>query len=400
MNVNFAERAHNHNWKLDPIVRSLLDTDFYKLLMLQFIWKNFPKTVHVTSEIHKPHYAKSAWLTASPQPSPSATSSTTSERPPTSAVQRARLARPATPSTASKQHLPPRLPPLAGARTSASPTTRSLEPHEGEQAGQLAIRFTGLWTEVTMWEVYCPRHRQRDEDPLRALAELSTSSNWTSSTPAPRPASGTRSSSSADVQRPAASPTSVPAVATAFLWQEYCVEALAHRPQHSRLRALHRHQQHSPSPTSTISKPSAPTPTSSPWLWPRWPQSRHRRRPSRYPSTEVLRALGAVLQATGVLSSSHSPTPSAPPSSSRDAPDWVTANWTGERADSKDPFTRRRRIHRVARMPRPQRPPHRSASSPPTASTPPRHRPTSTPTFNGRIRFSAGWGTLLTNRLP
>ena len=44
MNVNFAERAHNHNWKLDPIVRSLLDTDFYKLLMLQFIWKNFPQT--------------------------------------------------------------------------------------------------------------------------------------------------------------------------------------------------------------------------------------------------------------------------------------------------------------------------------------------------------------------
>ena len=44
MNVNFAERAHNHNWKLDPIVRSLLDTDFYKLLMLQFIWKHFPKT--------------------------------------------------------------------------------------------------------------------------------------------------------------------------------------------------------------------------------------------------------------------------------------------------------------------------------------------------------------------
>ena len=51
MNVNFAERAHNHNWKLDPIVRSLLDTDFYKLLMLQFIWKNFP-AVPVTSEIH------------------------------------------------------------------------------------------------------------------------------------------------------------------------------------------------------------------------------------------------------------------------------------------------------------------------------------------------------------
>src|SRR5579871_5515817 len=44
MIVNFAERGHNHNWELDPVTRSLLDTDFYKLLMLQFIWKHFPKT--------------------------------------------------------------------------------------------------------------------------------------------------------------------------------------------------------------------------------------------------------------------------------------------------------------------------------------------------------------------
>ncbi|HTW44661.1 MAG TPA: nicotinate phosphoribosyltransferase [Acidobacteriaceae bacterium] len=44
MIINLARRAHNHNWELDPITRSLLDTDFYKLLMLQFIWRNFPKT--------------------------------------------------------------------------------------------------------------------------------------------------------------------------------------------------------------------------------------------------------------------------------------------------------------------------------------------------------------------
>jgi nicotinate phosphoribosyltransferase len=42
--INIARRAHDHNWELDPIVRSLLDTDFYKLLMLQFIWKHFPRT--------------------------------------------------------------------------------------------------------------------------------------------------------------------------------------------------------------------------------------------------------------------------------------------------------------------------------------------------------------------
>src|ERR1700680_5177669 len=50
MIVNFAERAHNHNWELDPVTRSLLDTDFYKLLMLQFVWKHFPHT-HVSFSI-------------------------------------------------------------------------------------------------------------------------------------------------------------------------------------------------------------------------------------------------------------------------------------------------------------------------------------------------------------
>ncbi|MGV1801294.1 nicotinate phosphoribosyltransferase [Agrobacterium vitis] len=40
--ADIARRVYNHAWKLDPIVRSLLDTDFYKLLMLQMIWKLYP----------------------------------------------------------------------------------------------------------------------------------------------------------------------------------------------------------------------------------------------------------------------------------------------------------------------------------------------------------------------
>lgn len=56
MIINLAERAHNHNWELDPVIRSLLDTDFYKLLMLQFIWKHFPKT-QVTFSLHNRHPA-------------------------------------------------------------------------------------------------------------------------------------------------------------------------------------------------------------------------------------------------------------------------------------------------------------------------------------------------------
>jgi len=35
--TDIATRTYNHSWRLDPIIRSLLDTDFYKLLMLQMI---------------------------------------------------------------------------------------------------------------------------------------------------------------------------------------------------------------------------------------------------------------------------------------------------------------------------------------------------------------------------
>ena len=45
--TDIASRVYNHTWKLDPIIRSLIDTDFYKLLMLQMIWKLYPD-VHAT----------------------------------------------------------------------------------------------------------------------------------------------------------------------------------------------------------------------------------------------------------------------------------------------------------------------------------------------------------------
>jgi nicotinate phosphoribosyltransferase len=37
--VDIATRVYNHTWKIDPIVRSVLDTDFYKLLMAQTIFR-------------------------------------------------------------------------------------------------------------------------------------------------------------------------------------------------------------------------------------------------------------------------------------------------------------------------------------------------------------------------
>ncbi|MFW2543191.1 nicotinate phosphoribosyltransferase [Primorskyibacter sp. 2E107] len=38
--MDIATRVWNHKWKIDPIVRSLIDTDFYKLLMCQSVFRN------------------------------------------------------------------------------------------------------------------------------------------------------------------------------------------------------------------------------------------------------------------------------------------------------------------------------------------------------------------------
>jgi nicotinate phosphoribosyltransferase len=40
--MDIATRVWNHKWKIDPIVRSLIDTDFYKLLMCQSVFRNKP----------------------------------------------------------------------------------------------------------------------------------------------------------------------------------------------------------------------------------------------------------------------------------------------------------------------------------------------------------------------
>ncbi|KPQ05522.1 MAG: nicotinate phosphoribosyltransferase PncB [Rhodobacteraceae bacterium HLUCCA12] len=60
--VDIATRVHNHNWKIDPIVRSLLDTDFYKLLMCQSIFRNRPDTRVTFSLINRSAHVRLADL--------------------------------------------------------------------------------------------------------------------------------------------------------------------------------------------------------------------------------------------------------------------------------------------------------------------------------------------------
>ena len=51
--VDIASRVYNHKWKIDPIVRSLIDTDFYKLLMCQSVFRNRRDTTVTFSLINR-----------------------------------------------------------------------------------------------------------------------------------------------------------------------------------------------------------------------------------------------------------------------------------------------------------------------------------------------------------
>src|SRR5580692_10009366 len=61
MTVNdIATRTYNHGFRLDPIVRSLLDTDFYKLLMLQMIRDMYPNQKVTFSVINRSKHVRLA----------------------------------------------------------------------------------------------------------------------------------------------------------------------------------------------------------------------------------------------------------------------------------------------------------------------------------------------------
>jgi len=60
--VDIATRVWNHKWKIDPIVRSLIDTDFYKLLMCQSVFRNKPETQVTFSLINRSKHIPLAHL--------------------------------------------------------------------------------------------------------------------------------------------------------------------------------------------------------------------------------------------------------------------------------------------------------------------------------------------------
>ncbi|MEM9761213.1 MAG: nicotinate phosphoribosyltransferase [Pseudomonadota bacterium] len=51
--TDIAKRVYDHTWKIDPIIRSVLDTDFYKLLMCQNIFRHHRETQVTFSLINR-----------------------------------------------------------------------------------------------------------------------------------------------------------------------------------------------------------------------------------------------------------------------------------------------------------------------------------------------------------
>jgi len=375
MNVNFAERAHNHNWKLDPIVRSLLDTDFYKLLMLQFIWKNFPATP-VTSEIHN----RTIRVRLADR------ISATALREQMEHVRGLRFLRSELVWLAGntfygvKQIFQPAF--LEWLENSFQLSEYEISEHDG----QLVIRFSGLWSEVTMWEVYSLAivSEMKTRAALAELTELELDVLYARAK--------TRLWDKIELLR------HVPDLRLSdfgtrrrhsFLWQEYAVEALASalnlpgqapRMSGTSNTALAYKHNLEAIGTNAHELPMAMAAMA----------SRGTDEALRQSQYDVLKLWQ---QSYGGELLIMLPDTFGTSQFLQGAPDW-TAKWTGERVDSKDPLEAGDEyiawLLQRGEDPRKKR---LIASDGLDVDDIVRlHQ-----YFNGRIRFSAGWGTLLTN---
>src|SRR5947209_15834609 len=141
MAIDIATRVYNHTFRIDPIVRTLLDTDFYKLLMQQMIWKLHGKRKVTFQLINRTASVRLADIVE--------------ERELIDQLDHARSLR-----LAKNEHIwlagntfygtkqifePGFMEWLAGFRLPAYELTR--------RDGQYELRFEGFWCETAMWEI-------------------------------------------------------------------------------------------------------------------------------------------------------------------------------------------------------------------------------------------------------
>ena len=312
MIINLARRAHDHNWELDPITRSLLDTDFYKLLMLQFIWKHFPATHATFSLLNR------------------------SSSVPLGDIVNLDELREQLEATRQLRFHKSELIWLAGntfygRRGIFEPAflqwlERDFHLSEFDlsiQDGQISLRFEGLWTETTLWEIYA----------LSVIDELKTRANLKQLTEFELDILYARAKTRLweKMERLRGVPgLNVSDFGTrrrhSFLWQEYVVKAMSdvlgpsfagssntYLAYKHDLEAIGTNAHELPMAMAALADTDEEIKSAQYRMLELWQQTYQ---------GELLILLPDTFGTTQFL---------------RDAPDWV-ANWTGQRIDSKDPY--------------------------------------------------------------
>jgi len=310
--INLARRAHNHNWEVDPITRSLLDTDFYKLLMLQFIWKCFPKTNASFSLINRSIEVRLGDLIGVDE-----------LREQLEQTKRLRFRKSELIWLAGNT--------FYGRRGMFEPAflewlERDFRLSDFElsvREGQFSLLFRGLWTETTMWEIYAlsaiselktrATLKQLSEFELDILYARAKTKLW-GKMERLRGVPGLKVSDFGTRRR------------HSFLWQEYVVKAMSdvlgsnfsgtsntYLAYKHDLEAIGTNAHELPMALAAMAKNDEEMKASQYRLLELWQQTYQ---------GELLILLPDTFGTTQFL---------------RDAPDWM-ADWTGQRADSKDPF--------------------------------------------------------------
>ncbi len=365
--TDIATRTYDHGWRLDPIVRSLLDTDFYKLLMLQMIRRLHPDTQVSFALINRTRTVRLA--------------DTIDE-----GELRAQLDHARTLRFAKKELIW-----LAGnsfygeARMFAPDFIAWLADFQlpaydlRTVDGQFELRFDGPWTHTTMWEIPAlaivnelrarGAMRDRGRFALDILYARAKAKLWDK------------------VERLRTLPDLVISDfgtrrRHGFLWQRWCVEAmkegLGHRfigtsnvllAMDADLEAIGTNAHELPMVAAALSRDDAELATAPYRVLEDWRASYH---------GNLLIALPDAFGTTAFLA---------------EAPDWV-ADWTGFRPDSTPPIEGGEQIIRwwqdKGRDPKTKLLIFSDGMDVQSIEATYRH-------FHGRVRTSFGWGTNLTN---
>ena len=312
MIINLSRRAHDHNWEIDPITRSLLDTDFYKFLMLQFIWKCFPRTRASFSLINRSTDIRLADFIDFEE------------------------LREQLEQTRQRRFQKSELIWLAGntfyghsgifepAFIEWLERDFHLSDYElSVDDGQFNLTFHGLWTETTLWEIYALTtvSELKSRASLKHLSEFELDILY--------------ARAKTRLWEKMARLRGVPGLNVSdfgtrrrhsFLWQEYVVKAMSdvlgrtfkgtsntYLAYKHDLEAIGTNAHELPMALAAMTNSDEELKSAQYRLLELWQQTYH---------GELLILLPDTFGTTQFL---------------RDAPEWV-ANWTGQRADSKDPF--------------------------------------------------------------